>query len=84
MSAWTQTRWDRWDRNDGACVKENLHSPYPNPLDPNCRLWCAYAPDGEYAISYGRRNTWMRIPRRWKTAEAAMQVIDREYPIKEN
>lgn len=42
--------------------------------------WVAFEPDPSenYLIRYSKRG--MGWPRRWKSAEAAMRAVDKEYP----
>ena len=68
-----------FERSDGSYVWYDQSSP--NPIDPNCRMWVAFGPDQTY-LSKDRRKGWMRVPRRWKTPEAAMKALDKEIPIK--
>jgi hypothetical protein len=81
----------RWERSDGAVVMWDQRSPHPNPLNLRSRMWTAWEPDPSslyLAMSRGRfRKTHdggrckPGFPRRWKTAKAAMQAVDREYPL---
>jgi len=82
--AWTEVKPGyRWERSDGAVAKWSQESPYPNPALESARLWIAFEPDPsrEY-LSRGRRDSVLRWPRRFKTAEAAMRAVDLEYPLK--
>jgi hypothetical protein len=100
MADWTKgsgerTHWSsgrvRWTRIDGAVVKYDESSPWPNPAQPSARMWTAWEPDpSERALSMCR-GCWRRaqdghrfklsFPRRWKTAETAMRAVDKEYPL---
>lgn len=90
---WTQCDtskggYDRWERKDGAVVLYQ-HSPYTHYNDKRGRLWIAFPPNSELAMQRpcGR---WRRdmhgnevrlgTPRRWKTAQAAMAAVDKEFP----
>lgn len=74
--AWTDIRTDlgrpAFRRDDGAIVR------WDN--GPSHLHWIAYEPDPseKYLIRYSKRG--MGWPRRWKSAEAAMQTVDKEYP----
>lgn len=76
---WTRKSWRRWERGDGAAVLWDDRSPYPNPDNRNALMWTAWEPDpGDRYLARGNRKvTW---PRRWKTAEAAMREVDRQFP----
>lgn len=95
---WTETRdGRRWERKDGAVVKWDDSSPYPNPILASARMWTAWEPDPSTTAlvfergwrryqksALGDMSTWRpRVRRRWKTAQAAMVVVDREYPMEE-
>lgn len=72
----------RYVRTDGAVVRYDDRSPYPNPICESARMWTAWEPDpGQGALSMGRRSSWMRWPRRFHTAEAAMSAADRAWPL---
>ena len=91
MTAW-RIDGRRWVRSDGAVVKWDDSSPWPNPastLHP-AKMWTAWEPDpsekalymqrGRTRVTQGRE--WKPgFPRRWKTAEAAMRAVDKEYPL---
>jgi len=84
MNHWskkTSRRQLYWERSDGAYVWYDNKTPYPNLLNPNARFWAAYGPNERY-LRKEKRRTWMHIPRRWKTAEAAIKALDREVPIR--
>lgn len=82
---WTKTREDRWDADDG-CVAKIDHTVECNTSRPwllNYRGWMGYGP-GPYqfnALVFKRRNS-RSIVRKFKTAEAAMRAVDKEYPVK--
>jgi hypothetical protein len=94
-AGWRQVSGRRWERRDGAVVKWDDSSPYPNPEVAGSRLWTAWEPDphqGALSMSRGfqryapdarpgHRYWRPRFPRRWKTAAAAMRAVDREYPL---
>jgi len=94
---WTQSNSKRWVRNDGAVVKWDDASPWPNPIKASARMWTAWEPDpSQRALSMERgrwrkgigllsRSRWKPIfPRRWKTPKAAMAAVDREYPMEQS
>lgn len=91
---WTQIASgvrQRWQRSDGALVKWDDSSPWPNPAESSARMYTAWEPDpSDRPLSMVRGRTrkaqdghlWKPgFPRRWKTAEAAMRAVDREYPL---
>lgn len=88
-SAWAMVNSRRWVRlRDGAVVKWDMSSPHPNPAMDSARMWTAWHPDpSQEALTMSRGfvrmangHAWKpRFPRRWKTAEAAMRAVDREY-----
>lgn len=72
----------RYVRTDGAVVRYDDRSPYPNPACESARMWTAWEPNpGERALSMGRRSSWMKWPRRFHTPEAAMRAADRAWPV---
>jgi hypothetical protein len=75
---------ERYVRCDGAVVMWDDSSPDPNPLDPNSRMYTAWEPDpGTSYLKKQTPHTVFGIPRRWKTAQAAMNAVDREYPSRD-
>lgn len=90
--SWTQVNRLRWVRADGAVVRWDERSPWPNPVNPSSRMWTAWEPEPSQdyvAMERGRHRKCMdgslhkpSFPRRWKTPEAAMKVVDRIYPEK--
>jgi len=94
--SWTYSEYNnrpRWTSPDGAVVKWDDSSPYPNSLNPNSRMYTAWVPDSEQTqgpcwesadyLYWTRRDSEFRFPRRWKTAEAAMKAMDKEFPLKD-
>lgn len=79
--AWSKTIGNRWIRIDGAVVKWDDSSPWPNPAKDSARMWTAWEPDPSEA--YLRRGNKRGIgwPRRWKHPERAMQEVDRLFPL---
>lgn len=71
---WTEEKGAGWRyrRADGAVVKFDG--------GPSKLQWLAFEPDPSeaYLIRYSKGGAG--YCRRWKTAEAAMQAVDREYP----
>jgi hypothetical protein len=78
--AWTQTSWRRWDRHDGAAVKWDDSSPYPNSMNPRALMWTAFEPDPSEMYLKRTSKRGFSYPRRWKTAQAAMAEVDRLFP----
>lgn len=80
-SHWVQFSDHRWVRLDGAVVKWDDSSPWPNPSKESARMWTAWEPDP--SESYLRRGNKRGIgwPRRWKHPERAMQEVDRLFPL---
>lgn len=89
---WEQVNLRRWRRSDGAVVMWDDRSPWPNPAITSARMWTAWEPDPSnryLAMARGRLRQTMNgvlskpgFPRRWKTAEAAIRAVDREYPFR--
>jgi len=83
-ATWHETRpGDRWDRSDGCCVKidHSVECNSSRPWLPNYRGWKAFGNRGEFdALCFRRCNTRMQIPRKFKSAEAAMLAVDTEFP----
>ena len=69
-----------YEREDGACVWENLDEYWAKPFLEGHKRWSATAADGT-RLSYYRKNPKIHIDRRWKTPEAAMKAVDKEYPM---
>lgn len=64
----------RFTREDGAVVKYHMGPPH--------MPWIAFEPNPSEDY-LGRTNSrGISWPRRWRTAEAAMRAVDREYPPK--
>jgi hypothetical protein len=91
LSAWANYG-RRCVRSDGAVVKWDDSSPHPNPAQPTARMWTAFEPDPSQkylAMHRGRTRKAQDghmfkpgFPRRWKTAEAAMRAVDKEFPMR--
>jgi hypothetical protein len=81
----------RYERSDGAVVRYDDRSPWPNPLEPTAKMFTAWEPNPSQrylSMSRGRPRRDMdgdlkrpTFPRRWKTPEAAMRAVDKEYQI---
>lgn len=76
---WTEDRGEtgngfRWVRSDGAVVKFKV--------GPRIYDWMAFEPDPSEAYLIRYSKSGLGFPRRWKTPEAAMRAVDREYPEK--
>jgi hypothetical protein len=78
---WREVHGHRWERSDGAVVKWDQSSPYPNPILESARMWTAWEPDPSQRY-LGRSNGRRSWPRRWNTPQAAMDAVDREHPLK--
>ena len=76
---WREKHENRWVRYDGAVVLYDVHSPHPNPLNPNCRMWTAWEPDPSemYLRMTNGRLGW---PKRFKTPQNAMKAVDKAFP----
>jgi hypothetical protein len=78
-------------RSDGALVKWDDSSPWPNPAEDSARMYTAFEPDpSQQYLSMHRGRTRKAqdghlfkpgFPRRWKTKEAAMKAVDKEFPL---
>lgn len=70
-----------WIRTDGAIVRYDDRSPFPNPANPRAQMHTAWAPGREdlYISRTNGRFTW---PRRWKNPVEAMKAVDRKWPMK--
>lgn len=71
---------------DGAYVLESKDTYYANPVNPRHLAWQAFTEvtgrnEGGIALYYTRKDSRFHIPRRWKTAIAAMKAVDREHPL---
>lgn len=85
-SHWQARDPRRFVRDDGALVKWDDDTPYSNPVNPNARMWTAWEPDpGERALTkrLRRRPHSAGVPRRFKTALAAMKAADKRWPLVE-
>jgi hypothetical protein len=80
-ATWMQENHRRWVRCDGAVVKYDESSPFPNPMNPRSRMFTAWEPDPSQDFLGQRSRRGIGWPRRWKTAQAAMRAVDRECPI---
>lgn len=69
---WVEETGARYRRHDGAVVR--LHT------GPSKLQWIAYEPDPSENYLIRRNKRGIGWPRRWRTAEAAMRTVDKEYP----
>jgi hypothetical protein len=71
-------------RADGARVCLANDDFWANPNLPGYRAWCVVMADG-CPLCYHKRRRGRPSPfgslRRWKTPQAAMRALDREYPM---
>lgn len=81
---WTKTRDGRWDSDDNAVVKydHTVECNTAKPWLPNHRGFIAYGPGPSETnyLGFRRKNSRGTIPRKFKTAEAAMKAIDKHFP----
>lgn len=81
---WRQISPHRYVRCDGAVVKWDEDTPYSNPANPNARMWTVWEPDpGTRFLGKkirGRQRSGSKVPRRYKTPEAAMAAADKAWP----
>lgn len=83
-AVWTKTSERSWLRSDGASTYWKIDSPHPNPANDRARLWtCWTAKDVRVMKEQGnlrRRSDGtsfrLGVPRRFKTAQAAMRYLD--------
>lgn len=68
------------ERVDGAYVWCDSRPCWESLTDPRC--WIAFGPDQHYLSKSQKGN--FRVPRRWKTAAAAIKAVDAEIPLKES
>ena len=71
-----------WYRVDGASVKKSESLRRKHWL-PTCRNWLAYAPHSNLPLVYERSNSNLKFQRLFKTAEAAMKILDKEYRVRQ-
>jgi hypothetical protein len=82
---WNKTSDDRYDATDGAVVRYDMAAwLMAARATAEHRCWIAFSPGKEEHnyLGFYRRNSRMRIPRKYKTAEAAMQAVDKAFPSK--
>lgn len=90
LGVWIEVkRGYRWRRGDGAVAMWDDCSPHPNPCNPRSRLWTCWEPDpsqsaimkevGKLRRTRDGRDYRLRVPRRFLTAQAAMQFLDKHY-----
>jgi hypothetical protein len=86
-ATWKQTGSQRWERSDNAVVyyDHSVECDTSRPWLTGHRGWKAFAPGPEEHnyLSYFRKNRRRvrdtRIARKFKTPEAAMAAVDREF-----
>lgn len=82
---WHRKHMHRWERDDGCVVKIDRTTECftGRPWLPNYRGWMAYGPgdDEHNYLGFTRKRSPFIIPRKFKTPEAAMAAVDREYPF---
>lgn len=81
---WKKIHDKRWERDDNAVVKYD-HTTECNTSRPwlkGHRGYIAYGPGEEEHnyLGHRRKDSRFYIPRKFKTPEAAMKVVDKEYP----
>lgn len=82
LPMWEKISDNRFVRIDNAVVMWDQRSPYPNPLNPNAKMWTAWEPgESDRALSYTHWHSLFRSPRRYKTATAAMRAVNKEFPF---
>lgn len=81
---WHERNARRWESDDGAVVKidDVAETCTARPWLPHYRGWVAYGPGPEQHnyLGFFRRNSRLNIPRKFKTAAAAMQAVDGAWP----
>jgi hypothetical protein len=83
MADWLQKDAKWWQRSDGAEVIYDEYSALATakPWLPHHRGWDGFGPQGlSQTLSFRRKNTWVKIRRKFKTPEAAMKAVDAAYP----
>lgn len=83
MSNWKQVSPIRWERSDNAVVRyrEDDNYMYAKPWKKGHRGWVAYSPTEEFPLFYTTKKRGFHVPLKYKTAENAMAVIDKLYPL---
>jgi len=70
------------ERIDGAYVWCDSRPCWQHLSDPRC--WLAFDPKDQILNKAKRGKSQFSIPRRWKTADAAMKAVDAEIPLKKD
>ena len=87
-AVWRQTSERGWLRSDGASTYWKIDSPHPNAANPRARLWTCWTAD-DVKVMKAQGNLRRRadgssfrlgVPRRFKTAQAAMRYLDSNFP----
>lgn len=71
----------KWIRVDGAVVKYDTDHYYSKPWLENHRGWIVFPPNSSTYLGYKRKNSKFNIPRKYKTEQSAMKIIDKLYPL---
>lgn len=79
---WIQVDEKRFERSDGAIVRydEDANMLHAQPWKLLHRGWMAYSPNHNFPLSY-RLKKGFNVARKFMTAETAMRVVDREFPL---
>lgn len=90
-SAWVHAHDERWVRCDNAVVRYDhaVECCTSKPWLPGHRGWMAFSPgEGDNGLLGYFPRRWKRggfsgmmVPRKFKSAEAAMRAVDREFPV---
>jgi hypothetical protein len=84
---WKEVNARRWVRSDNAVViiDESVACSTSRPWLPNYRGWMAFGPGDEEHnyLGFMRKRSLFRIPKKFKTAAAAMRAVDLAYPLRD-
>lgn len=79
---WVKESGSKWVRSDGAVARKSNDCYYSNPARASSRMWIAFEPEpSKNYLSRGRKDSLLRWPIKFKTAEAAMKEFDRRFPL---
>ena len=75
--------WDRWSEISQTCWRRDDGAVVKFDTGPAKLQWIAFEPDpsNAYLSRPAGRSPVLTVPRRWRTAEAAMNAVDVEHPI---